>query len=64
MKAPLPLDIARCIGNTVGGTYQLRLECLACRRRTAPRAEAKVWREDELPSKHPCPDRLAEDEQA
>ena len=56
---PLPLSEPRCIGHTVGGTSQLRLECMNCRRRTAPRAEARVWTEP--PADHPCPLRIAED---
>lgn len=59
MKAPLPLDVARCIGHVIGSTYHLRLECVTCRRRTAPRAEATVWTEP--PTEHPCPERIAED---
>ena len=55
----LPLDEPRCIGHTVNGTYQLRLECLTCKRRTAPRAEAPVWTEP--PTGHPCPQRIAGD---
>lgn len=52
----LPLDVSRCIGHTVGGTNQLRLECIDCVRRTAPRAEAWMT---EPPAEHPCPIRIA-----
>ena len=55
----LPFDVARCIGHTVGGTSQLRLECMDCLRRTAPRAEVQVWTEP--PTGHPCPQRIAGD---
>jgi hypothetical protein len=53
----LPLSEPRCIGHT-HGTPQLRPECVACLRRTAPRAEAKVWAEP--PTEHPCPKRIPE----
>jgi hypothetical protein len=46
----------------IGSTYQLRLECIQCQRRTAPRAEVVVWQEDELPTEHPCPQRIAPEE--
>lgn len=59
MKTILPLDVARCIGHVIGSTYHLRMECIACKRRTAPRAEAQVWTEP--PAEHPCPERIAED---
>lgn len=58
----LPLDVARCIGNVVGNTYKLRLECLNCQRRLAPRAEVVVWREP--PKEHPCTARIAPQEDA
>jgi hypothetical protein len=58
----LPTKEPRCIGNVIGSTYQLRLECIQCQRRTAPRAEVVVWQEDELPTEHPCPQRIAPEE--
>jgi hypothetical protein len=53
----LPLNEPRCIGATVNGTYLLRLDCVNCQRRTAPRAEVQVMTEP--PKEHPCPLRIA-----
>lgn len=58
----LPDDVSRCIGQVVNGTYQLRLACINCQRRTAPRAEVYVMHEP--PTEHPCPMRIAPEEQA
>jgi len=56
MTRILPSTEKRCIGHTVGETYQLRLECMNCLRRTAPRAEVQVMTEP--PAEHPCPLRI------
>lgn len=56
-KTMLTNNETRCIGATVGNTYKLRLECITCQRRTAPRAEAVVMKEP--PAQHPCPIRIA-----
>jgi hypothetical protein len=55
----LPADIARCPGHGAGPTgHQVRVECVNCARRLAPRAwPAKMM---EPPPEFPCRSHLKE----
>lgn len=47
----------RCVGHGVGPTgHQLRIDCVNCRRRTAPRAGYPML--ENPPQQFPCPIRL------
>lgn len=50
-------DEARCLGHGIGpGGWQVRMDCVSCLRRLAPRAGAASFTEP--PSEFPCPIRI------
>lgn len=56
----LPADVERCPGHGAGPSgHELRIECVNCARRLAPRAEVPVM---EPPVEFPCPARLGVEE--
>jgi hypothetical protein len=54
---PLLQDLARCVGHGAGPSgHQLRVDCVHCARRLAPRAGDVPWVEPE--PMFPCPNRI------
>jgi len=58
----IPYDIARCEGHGAGPSgHQLRVDCVNCLRRTAPRAEVQWFMAP--PDEFPCPERMGPPEE-